>query len=145
MSRFGSGVRTSAGSVTLPLCSLYSVAANGCILRELGIFNTTSTALAISLRRLTTAGTKPANETRFEMDTDGPTGACLFHGTHTVGPTIPAAEIRHATLGAAVGAGVIWTFGDRGLVIPSGSANGVGIIIPNGSGQICDVYVEWEE
>ncbi len=43
MSRRSAGVLTSAGSTTLPIISLYSVANNGGKLLEVGIFNTTAT------------------------------------------------------------------------------------------------------
>ena len=53
--------------------------------------------------------------------------------------------IRQASLGAAIGSGVIWTFGDAGLVIVLGTANGIGIHCPTGTGQICDYYIDWDE
>ena len=49
------------------------------------------------------------------------------------------------TLGAAVGSGWVWTFGDEGLQIPEGTANGIGIYIPTGTGQILDYYIFWDE
>jgi hypothetical protein len=48
-------------------------------------------------------------------------------------------------LGAAIGAGVIWTFGDQGIRIPTGTANGVGVVVENGTGQACQVYMVWDE
>jgi len=50
-----------------------------------------------------------------------------------------------ASLGAAVGAGVIWTFGDQGIRIEPGTANGFGIVVENGSGQACQIYFVWDE
>jgi hypothetical protein len=48
-------------------------------------------------------------------------------------------------LGAAIGAGVIWTFGDAGIRIPVGAANGVGVVVENGTGQACQIYAVWDE
>jgi hypothetical protein len=56
MARHSAGARAAgAGSATLPIGSLYSVAGTAPSLREVGIFNTTSTAVAIKLVRLDTA------------------------------------------------------------------------------------------
>jgi hypothetical protein len=39
---------------------------------------------------------------------------------------------------------VIWTFGD-GIRIPVGAANGVGVVVENGTGQACQIYAVWDE
>lgn len=49
------------------------------------------------------------------------------------------------TLPAAIGGAMIWTFGDTGLIIPAGTANGIGVICPVGTGQILDYYIDWDE
>ncbi len=144
MSRFGVGGRTGAGSTTLPIISLYAVAAAGCQLREIGFFNTTAVAVALKLVRLDTAGTKPAVLTDGEYNPDGPVALCGVHLTHTVGPTIDE-EFKRTTLGAAIGSGIIWTFGATGLIIPAGTANGLGLVVSVGTGQICDAYIDWDE
>lgn len=144
MSRFSAGFRTSAGSTTLPIASLYAVAGNGCALREVHIFNTTATEVALKLSRLDSAGTKPAAVTDAEYVQNGPIATCLAHNTHTVAPTIDE-EIARTILGAAIGSGVIWTFGADGLVIPLGVANGIGIVVSTGTGQVCDVSLVWDE
>ena len=144
MSRYSKGVRTSIGSTALPIASLYAVAGSGCALREVHIFNTTATAVALMLARLDSAGTKPAALTDAEYDQNGPVAACLMHNTHTVGPTLDE-EFAHVTLGAAIGSGVIWTFGGSGLIIPLGVANGIGVVVSTGTGQICDVSFVWDE
>ncbi len=144
MARFSAGGRTSAGSTLLPIISLYAVAATGAIIREVGVFNTVATEVALKLSRLDTAGTKPAALTDAEHNQDGPVALCGTHLTHTVGPTIDE-EIKRVTLGAAIGSGIIWVFGGSGLIVPSGTANGVGLVVSAGTGQICDAYIEWEE
>ncbi len=144
MARFSAGFRTSAGSTTLPIASLYAVAGSGCALQEVHIFNTAATEVALKLSRLDTAGTKPAAVTDNPYEKNGPPALCLAHNTHTVGPTIDE-EITRAMLGAAIGSGVIWTFGKNGLIIPLGVANGIGIVVSAATGQICDVTLVWDE
>lgn len=145
MARFTTGVLTGAGSTTLPIVSLYSGGATSSPrLREVGVFNTTVTGLAIKLVRLTTAGTQGAG--LVEAPHDGISAALgTAFTTHTVAPTLGSDLGYRATLGAAVGAGIIWTFGDVGLVIPAATTNGIGVIVENGTGQICQTYLVWDE
>ena len=48
-------------------------------------------------------------------------------------------------LGAAIGSGCIWTFGDSGFVLPAATAAAVGIVVENGSGQACQAYFVWSD
>lgn len=143
MRAYGGGRVTTAASATLPAGSLYAIANRPLAVYEVGAFNTTTTATTIALARFTTAGTPGAGFTELSEDPDITPVATLFD-THTVGPTIAGAFIR-GILGAAVGSGVIWTFGGKGLIIPQGTANGVGLYVPTGTGQVWDFYFVWEE
>jgi len=146
MPRFSSGVESvGAGSTTLPIGSLYSIAGVGAKIREMGLFNTTVTSVAVKLVRLTSAGTQGAGLAEAEHDPDGGPVQCTAFDTHTGAPTLGDDLGYRARLGAAIGAGVIWTFGDNGLRIPVGVANGIGIIVATGTGQILDWYVVWDE
>lgn len=143
MARFAiSGRATIAGTSALPLVSLYAVAGVRPTVVEIGVWNTTSTALVVAVNRLTTAGTQGAGLTEVQEDSPDHTALATGFAGHTVGPTI-GGEIRRATLGAAVGSGVIWTFKD--VEIPAGTANGLGLIIPSGTGQILDYHIVWDE
>ena len=145
MARFSAGVLTGAGSTTLPIISLYSAAAVGGKIRELGVTNTTTTALALKMARLTTAGTQGAGLTEGKQDPDSAAASCTAFTTHSVAPTLGDDMGYRASLGAAIGAGIIWTFGDTGTRIPVGTANGVGAIIENGTGQACQANIVWDE
>ncbi len=145
MARYSAGVKTGAGSTTLPLASLYCAAAVGAKIREIGIFNTTNTALDVKLVRLTTAGTQGTGLTEAKYDPDSAAASCTAFTTHTVAPTLGDDLGYRAALGAAVGAGVIWTFGDSGLRVPVGTANGIGVIVENGTGQACQLTIVWDE
>lgn len=144
MARYAFGLRTGAGSTALPLLSLYGIANQRGAIREIGVSNTTAVAFAVAVRRFTTAGTAPT-DTETEYDPELPPPLLAAFGTHTAGPTIAAGNIRVAAIGAAIGAGVIWTFGGTGLIVQAGTTNGVGVVVLTGTGQAADCYIDWEE
>ena len=143
MARHSAGILTSAGSATLPILSLYSAAANGGKLLEVGVFNTTATAVALNLQRVTTAGTQGAAVTEATHDPAVPPLMTVFT-THTGAPTLGDDLGYRGVLGAAVGAGIIWTM-PKGIIIPVGTANGIALIVENGTGQVCQAWMVWEE
>jgi hypothetical protein len=149
MARFSAAWRTAgAGSTTLPIASLYATAAVRPKLVEVGVFNTTATAVAIALKRLTTAGTQGSTQTATYEDDNSQAAVTTPKDTHTVAPTITAVAMRQAVLGGAVGSGIIWTFGGgktSGIIIPNSTGDGVGLVIATGTGQICDVHFVWDE
>lgn len=138
------GRSTVAGTSARAIASLFATASVGFRLREVGIFNTTATAVAVALARFTNANNVGAGLTEAEWDGTAPATTITGFAGHTgdggVGDTL-----RQASLGAAIGAGVIWTFGDSGIIVPVGTANGIGIICPTGTGQILDYYYDWDE
>lgn len=146
MARYSVGARAAgAGSATLPIGSLYAAAAVNMRLREIGIFNTTTTAVAVALCRLSTTGTQGSALTEFALDSSSVASSCQGFNTHTVAPTLVDAGYR-ASLGAAIGSGIVWTFAnDTGINSNVGTGNGVGIYIPTGTGQVCDFYIVWDE
>lgn len=146
MPRFSAGALTTAGSTTLPIISLYSAAAVGAKIREIGVFNTTDISLAVKLVRMTTQGTPGTGLTEAEHDPDGAGASCTAFNTHSsTGPTLGDDLGYRAHIAAAKGAGIIWTFGDQGIRIPVGTAQGVGVIVENGTGQACQAYIVWDE
>jgi hypothetical protein len=135
---------TGAGSATLPMASLYASSTGGIWLVEVGVTNTTVTALEISLCRTAATGTQVSSVTAtYEENETNFTAKGDARQTHTVTPTV-GVELRRASIGASIGSGVIWTFGGRGLWVPSGAANGVVLAPITGTGQICDVYWSWD-
>lgn len=145
MSRYAiAGRSTIAGTNVLPQFSLFAVASRTGKVRECGIFNTTSTAFAAALARATAAGTPGAALTEAQYDGGAPAPQMTGFAGHTVAATI-GEILRQCSLGAAVGSGVIWTFGDTGILIPAGTGNGVGVIVPTGTGQISDYHLDWDE
>jgi hypothetical protein len=147
MPRFSGGARSAgAGSTILPVGSLYGVAASGGSVREVGIFNTTSTAVALKLLHVVATGTQGAGLVEAKQNSRRVAASCTLFDTHTVDPTASAVDLGYrVTLGAAIGSGVIWTFGDVGLLVDNATTDGIGIIPATGTGQIVDWYMVWDE
>lgn len=147
MSRQSAAYRTTgAGSATLPMASLIPLGTGALWLVEVGVTNTTVTAFECSLKRFVTGAGTPgaAQSVNYEEDS-----AMVAKGdprdTHTVTPTaLVNGEIRRASIGASIGSGVIWTFGGRGLFVPSATTGGVALMPMVGTGQISDVYWSWD-
>src|SRR3990172_3934260 len=113
--RFTVGTRSTGGGTTArPLGGLMAVASRSGSVREVGVFNTTTTAVAIRLAKLTAAGTPGAALTEEKYNTNDDAPDLTGFDTWTVDATVSAGNIRVAALGAAVGAGVIWTFAEPG-------------------------------
>jgi hypothetical protein len=138
------GRSTVAGTTLRAAASLFAIAGHNFKLREVGVFNTTSTAVAVALARFTNATGVGAGLTEVPDDELGGTPNATGFAGHTADGAVGAA-FRQASLGAAIGSGVIWTFGDIGFLVQAGTANGVGIICPVGSGQIVDYHFVWDE
>jgi hypothetical protein len=146
MARYSTGCLTTAGSTTLPIVSLYAGASAGGTLREIGLANTTSTAVSLKLVRLTTAGTPGGGLTEARQNPNSiAAGQCTAFNTHTGAPTLGDDLGYRIRLGAADGASVIWTFGADGIVISVGVTNGVGVIVESGTGQPVLVDLVWDE
>lgn len=146
MARYSvSGRATIAGTAALPLVSLYATAAVRPGILEIALSNTTVTAATVSINRLSTTGTQGAGLTEVCEDIPEQTAVATGFAGHTAGPTI-GAECRRFTLGAAAGSGVIWTWpSDAPLRIAAATTNGIGVIVPVGTGQILDYSITWIE
>jgi hypothetical protein len=145
MARYSAGALTGAGSTLLPLISLYSGASVAPVIREISVSNTTSTAVALKLIRLTSQGTPGAGLTEAAHDPNSVSASSTAFNTHSANPSLGADLGYRAQLGAAVGAGWVWVFGGDGLRLPVGTANGVGVIVENGSGQPIQATIVFDE
>jgi len=146
MARYSAGtVSAGAGSTTLPVGGLTAGASNDIYVLEIGAFNTTATAVDVAVRRMTAIGTPGATVTAIPWDPDTTAATGVPKDTWTVTGTFTAGNLRAARLGAAIGAGVIWTFSGSGLRIPKGTANGIVLIPSSGTGQVLEWYVDWQE
>lgn len=133
-----------AGSTTLPSFSIYSSASKGFWLREIRVANTTVTAARYKLSRLSTRGTPGAALTESEYNAAGTDNEFEAFLAHSVGPTI-GTDIAACPLQAAVGFTCIHKFddefaeGEKGIYVPPGTANGLGVVVASGTGQVLDV------
>lgn len=137
------GRSTVVGTSLRAIASLFATATVNGNLREVGVSNTTTTAVAVQLVRFTNATGVGAGLTEGNHDPGKP-ALCTGFAGHTADGAVGEA-FRQFALGAAIGSGAIWTFGDSGIIIPVGTANGLGIICPTGTGQILDFYFDWDE
>lgn len=147
MSKFAVGtIATGAGSTTLPFGSLYAATTVTPRIREIGIFNTTTTACNIKVVRISTAGTKGTGITvGAGLDgTDPSVAASTAFQAHSVAPTFTDTGYR-APIGAAIGAGIIWTWDDQEFTIASSATNGIGLIGDGATPQLLDWYIKWYE
>ena len=148
MARFAAGVKTGAGSTTLPLMSLFSQAVTDIQVLEVGVFNTTTTAFDVKLARISSGpGTVGSGLVEACLDNPSVTSQGQAFTTHTAGaPNLVDLGYR-ASIGAAIGAGMVWTFGGMGVEIPAtaGTAAGMCVVVENGSGQAAQVYFVWNE
>lgn len=144
MARCAIANRTSAVPTALRGPSLYATSAIRPQIREVGVFNTTATAAAVSLVRASATGTQGAGLTEVCMSDDSRTIIATGFNTHTADATV-GASIVQASLGAAIGSGVIWTFGPGELIIDNATTAGLVIICPTGTGQHLDFWVIWDE
>jgi hypothetical protein len=138
------GRSTVAGTTLRAIASVFGISGKGFRLREVGVFNTTAVAVAVSLVKFTNATGVGAGLTEVSWDADDGTPQCTAFAGHTADGAV-GSPIRQATLGGVVGSGIIWTFGANGFEVQAGAANGVGVICPTGTGQILDFYYDYEE
>ena len=146
MAVYAVGARTTnAPTSTLPAISIYSTAAVDFSMLEIGITNTTAVACMVALCRLTSTGTQGAGITGHALNQNSVAPSCGGFQSHTsTGPTLTDLGYRWS-LGAAIGSGIIWTFQPNELVTNIGTANGIGVYCPTGTGQVLDVYMKWVE
>jgi hypothetical protein len=111
-------------------------------IKEIHVFNTTATACAVAVCRASATGTQGAALTEVCEDDDSHAIITTGFNTHTADATV-GASIRQASLGAAIGSGVIFTF--ENLVLDNATTAGIVITCPTGTGQHLDFSIVWEE
>ncbi len=148
MPRCSAGVKSTAGSTTLPLFSVFSSPTVELQAVEFGVFNTTVTAFDVKLCRITSGpGTVGAGLTEACLSNPLYVPAAQAFTTHSAGaPTLVDLGYR-ASIGAAIGAGVVFTFGGSGVEVAAaaGTVNGLCVVVENGTGQAAQCYAIWDE
>jgi hypothetical protein len=124
--------------------SLYAAAAAGASIRQVEVWNTTATDFTVGLIRWTATGTQGTALTEAAWDQNRVAPQCTAFNTHTANAT--AGDVfASAPVGAAIGSGIIWVFGDSGLVLPEGTTNGIGLYLPTGTAQHLRFTFVWDE
>lgn len=144
MARFAvAGRSTVVGTNVRAVASVFATAACQPRILEIGVSNTSAAAVAVGVARFTNATGVGSGLT--EIPIDDPLKAVVATGFagHTADGAI-SGLVRAAVLGGSIGSSIIWTW-PYGLMIPDGTANGVGVTCPTGTGQTLDYYIEWEE
>ena len=144
MARCAVAGRTSAVPTAARGPSVYATAAIRPQIRKIEVYNTTATAAAVGIARATATGTQGAALTEVCLSDDSRTVIATGFNTHTVDATVGAPVVQ-ASLGAAVGSGIIWTWGPGEFVIDNLTTAGVVILAPTGTGQHLDFSIEWDE
>lgn len=146
MGSFSAKMTTAAGTTTLPACALVGSAAIKIRVLEVGIFNTTATAVSLQFCRLSTAGTPGASATSRLLDGTGFQAAVgVLKNTYTgTAPTTTDLGIVF-DLGAAIASAVVFTFDDEELIIPGVANAAVGLMADSGAGQAIRTYWKWRE
>jgi hypothetical protein len=144
MARCAVAGRTDAVPTSLKGPSLYATAAVRPQIRKIEVYNTTVTACAVAVVRATATGTQGTALTEVCMSDDSRTVIATGFNTHSVNATV-GSPVAQASLGAAVGSGVIWSWEEGAFIIDNATTAGVVIICPTGTGQHLDFCIEWEE
>lgn len=119
---------------------------NDVSVREIGVFNSTAVATSVGLIRSLTSGT-PSTSTLVQSDIPGLTaGATNLDTAWSAQPTISTIYLRKLVLPATIGAGIIWTFEPRDLIIRNGATTQVCLWnFGAGTAAALEVYVVVDE
>jgi hypothetical protein len=146
---FSTGARTTAGSITLPVISLYSGASGGGNVMKITVCNTTATPVALKLVELSSTGTPGAGLSETFWGYGGATASCTAFNTHSVAPTVAADLGHNVMLQGVIGDRFTWDFSDfnsKGISTGGpGTGNGIGVIVAIGTGQALDATIVWQE
>ena len=144
MPRCAVATRTTAVCTATRGPSVYATTGVKPSIRKIEVYNTTATAVAVAVNRATATGTQGAALTEVPMSDDSHTVIATGFNTHTADATLGAAIVQ-ASLGAAIGSGIIWTWGPGEFTLDNATTAGVVISCPTGTGQHLDFSIEWDE
>jgi hypothetical protein len=125
--------------------TLSAAAGVGFRLVEVGVESTTAVSSQVALRKITAIGSVGTALDEVPWWENSAAASAVASQAPTGDHTLVAGNVRIAHLPAAIGGGIIWTFGPEGLIIPEGTGNGVCLTLPGGSDAIINFYFDWEE
>lgn len=94
--------------------------ATPCYVQEIGVFNETAVASSVGLVRSATTGT-PSTSALVQSGIPGLTGQTNIDTAWSAAATVASVYMRQIVLPATIGAGIIWTFGPRDLLVQNGA------------------------
>ncbi len=145
MSRYGHAQRTSGVTSGVATWELRSTATDRLRIVEIGVFMAAATASTFGLGRPAAIGVTPTSPgTVIAEDVADPAGTGTTAVAWGTAPTAPTSGfyLRRISLAGSIGAGVIWTFGPTGLIVPISSSIVIYNLATNG---IADIYVVVDE
>jgi hypothetical protein len=117
--------------------------------KELHLVNTTAASAQVRLARTTTRGTAgstvtPDIDNEYARAATPPSGALLDLATYSAQPTVDASALDQWTTPATIGAGKVWSFGSKGILVPPGQ----GLALVNQGAVVVaamNVVFKWDE
>ncbi len=151
MALYSLRTRTTVTTIAAACYEIRAASGKRVAVREIGIFLAAATASVYGIGRPAAIGVTPtAPVTVLAEDPAEPAGATVTAVAWGTGPTVPAQFLRAVGLAAAIGNGVIWTFGPRELII--GQAAGVAAAVTSlvvwnitANSAATDIYFRVEE
>jgi hypothetical protein len=113
-------------------------------IRSIEVYNTTATACAVAVGRASATGTQGTALTEVCISDPAITIVATGFNTHTANATV-SAPIKQASLGAAIGSGIIWEWDPGDFVLQAAATSGVMLFLPVGTAQHVDFVIEWVE
>lgn len=147
MARYEVRVRTPAAGAGAAYWDLKTPAGRQARLLELGVSLVAATASLIGLARQSGGSVQTTSVVGQAVDPLSAASTVTIGSawsTPPVAPVAPAQYMRAFGLPAQIGAGLIWTWGENGLLVPVSA----GLAIMNlgaAAGSALDVYAVWEE
>jgi len=144
MARYSLGFSTPAAAAGAPYADLITAASERAYIREIGLFLNAATASSIGLIRASAVNTATSPVAGQAVDPADAAATATLGTAWSSAPTIGSNYLRKITLPAAIGNGIVWTFGERDMIVPVSSA----LVLWNfgaGTGSVLNGYIVWDE
>jgi len=119
MTLYAMGVAKAAPTTGTGICMIRPASATPCYVQEIGVFCETAVATSVGLVRSATTGT-PSTSALVQAQVIG-TGQTNIDTAWSAAATVATVYMRQIVLPATIGAGIIWTFGPKDLLVQNGA------------------------
>lgn len=145
MPTYSVGATTVGAASGAPYATFRTSANRRAFLREMGLFTTAATASSVGFGIPANTPTASASIQPLPHDSADAGADSRIDTAWSAAPTAPATFDRKCTLGAAVGAGVIWKLALDERIVMAKATWKVFWNHGAGAGSVLDVYVEHDE